>query len=292
MTGNPTRASGYFYDSHNKNKDQWNQFTFSSIMSPFVESSYVERMRNIHGEDSDFFRTKIAGEFPIGGYQCIADIDTLRKSFERHKNTPLEEAEKMGMLVAGLDPAGGRGDYSVITFRRGLYFYPPIRIKAADTVPLMNQVHKLMLERKAQELYIDYLGLGIPIYDIMRRKPGYRTFKMVASARANDPDGYANLRAELFAQVRDNIDDLIIPFHERYEQELPEITINPDARERMIVEKKADLKARLGFSPDYSDSLVVSTLRHFNPSAGFTADMRPFFTINDNLHVPSSFDRI
>lgn len=292
MTGNPTRAAGYFYDSFNKNKSQWAQFTFSSINSPFVEAEYVERMRAIHGEDSDFFRTKVLGEFPIGAFSAIADIDTLNTLFEKHKNTSLEEAALMGPLVAGLDPAGGRGDYSVLTFRRGFYIYSPIRIKAADTVPLMNKVHELMIQWGAKELYIDYLGLGIPIYDIMRRKSGYRTFKMVANARANDPDGYINLRAELYAQLQENITDFILPYHERYIQELPEIRLDTNPRtNRLFATSKADLKTTLGFSPDYSDSLMVSTLRHFNPQS-ILPDVRPYVDINNALKVPLTFTRI
>ena len=293
MTGNPTRATGYFYDSHNKNKAQWNQFTFSSILSPFVENDYVDRMRDIHGEDSDFFRTKVLGEFPIGGFSAIADIDTLYTIFENHKKVSLEEAAEMGVLVAGLDPAGGRGDYSVLTFRRGFYVYPPIRIKASDTVPLMNKVHDLMLQWSARELYIDYLGLGIPIYDMMRRRPGYRTYKMVANARANDPDGYANLRAELYGQLHENIREFYLPYHERYVQELPEIQIESDKRtNKMIITPKAELKSRLGFSPDYGDSLMVSTLRHFNPRGAVAMDTSAYFTLNSELRVISSFERL
>ena len=291
--GNPTRSVGYFYDSHNKNKAQWQQYTFSSVKSPFVEADYVDRMREIHGEDSDWFRTKVLGEFPHGSFQSIASIDTLNELFARHKEVSLEDASKMGTLVAGLDPAGGRGDYSVLTFRRGFYIYPPIRIKALDTVPLMNKVHALMLSWGARELYIDYLGLGIPIYDIMRRKSGYRTYKMIANARANDPDGYGNVRAELYSQIRDNIDDFILPFHERYVQELPEITINPHpTTEKMMVAKKADLKSRLGFSPDYSDSLMTSTLRHFSTACSSTYSIKSYIDINANLHQVSSFERI
>ena len=293
LTGNPTRPVGYFFDSHNKNKARWAQRTFSSLNSRFVESDYVDRMREIHGEDSDWFRVKVLGEFPQGSFQAIATIDTLNELFTRHKDFPLEEAAKMGTLVAGLDPAGGRGDYSILTFRRGFYIYPPIRIKALDTVPLMNQVHKLMLKWGAKELYIDYLGLGIPIYDIMRRKSGYRTYKMIANARANDSDGYGNLRAELYSQIRDNIDDFILPFHERYVQELPEITINPHpTTEKMMVIKKADLKPRLGFSPDYSDSLMTSTLRHFSTACSSTFSIKSYVTCNKQLNVPSSFVRI
>jgi len=251
-------------------------------------------MRDIHGEDSDFFRTKVLGEFPISGFTSIADVDTLTSCFERHRSMELKDASEMGRLVAGLDPAGGRGDYSVLTFRRGFYVYPPIRIKAQDTVPLMNKVDKLMKEWKCSELIIDYLGLGIPIYDMMRRRPGYRTFKFVANGRANDPDGYINIRAEIYSQLSENIQDFYLPYHDRYIQELTEIHIEPDPRtNKQRITSKQDIKSSLGFSPDYSDSLAVSTLRHFTPSNSFAfSDISTFKDINENLHAVSSFQRI
>lgn len=295
LTGNPTRASGYFYDTHNKNKKQWCTLTFSSKDSPFVDQDHIQRLIDLHGEESDFVRTKILGEFPRGGSRSLVDVDTLYERFAAHEAFDPEEARKIRPLVAGLDPAAGKRDYAVMTFRAGAYVFPPIRLYIRDTVDLMNQTHKLMLKWHASELYIDYLGLGIPIYHVMRKKSGYRTYAMIANARASDPDGFINLRGELYYQLSGGFDELMLPNHDRYVQELPEITFIDDGRDRIGVEKKPVLKSRLGFSPDYSDSLMTSTLRNFNlGQINLTnlAQPKHFIMMNNNLQQENSFLRI
>lgn len=291
MVGNPTRNVGYFYDSHHKNRKNWCCVTLSSLRSPFVDLDWVDRMRDLHGEDSDFFRTKILGEFPIGGGGALVTIDEIHEAFYRHKHTNPDEVE--GKLVAGLDPAAGRRDHSILTLRKGGYIIEPIQIKHCDTVELIPKVHKICIDRGVRELYTDYVGLGINIYDSLRRKSGYKTFKVVANARANDPEAYKNLRAELYILMRDNFGELAIPDHDRYIMELPEIEIIPDKVPLQIVDK-ATLRNRLGFSPDYSDSAMISLFRNANfgsQNSGNYENISGFMQANNQLEAESSFEK-
>jgi len=292
MVGNPTRAHGYFYDSHNKNRDQWFQVTLSSLNSPFVNLDWVERMKELHGEDSDWFKTKIAGDFPSGEGQVIASYDQLLAAFERYTACDGKPTDNV-ITVAGLDPGAGKHDSSVVTVRQGRFVYPPVRIAHVDTNDLITKVTALCRSRGVRELYSEYNGIGVAIYDQLKRKAGFKTFKVVTNARPNDPEAYRNIRAELFSQLSDNFDELILPHHDRYIQELPEISFIPDSEPKQVVDKKK-VKNSLGFSPDFSDSLMLSTYRHFDfdkleyGSGGFLA----FVEMNDNLTTESSFAKI
>ena len=252
----------YFYDTHNKNRDQWVNVTLSSINSPFVEKEWIDRMENLYGRESDWFKTKVLGEFPSGEGQVVATYDQILASNDRHKSFDMSLVENI-KLVAGLDPGAGRGDSSILTFRRGPYVYKPERIIHKDTNDLIDKVTTLMRNRGAKELYVDYVGLGIAIFDQLKLKSGFKTFKVVSNARANDPEAYRNIRAELYKILSDNYDQLAVPMEDRYIQELPEVHFIPDSRPMQVVDKKK-LRNRLGFSPDYSDSLMLSTYRHFD----------------------------
>ena len=291
MAGNPTRSNGFFFDAFNKNKMHWSRVTLSSERSPFTKSEYIQRIRNLHGEDSDFYRTKILGEFPKGGSSCIITTDELFDSFHRWKNTDPECVG--GKLIAGLDPAGGRNDQSVLTFRKGLYVFPPVRIKHRDTDELEAKVAKLCVSRGSKELVVEYNGVGIGVYDGLRRRPGFKTYKYIPNGRANDPQGYKNLRAELFMQLKDNAQDLMLPPHDRYLEEFPEITILED-KEPFQIEEKSSIKSRLGFSTDYADSVAISTFRHFSTRfSDMTSDsLAAYASMNTNLHTESTFERI
>ena len=290
LASNPTRNLGFFYDTHNKNKAEWAQITFSSERSPFVEQSWIERMRNLHGEDSDFFRTKVQGEFPRGGSELLITIDDLYESFARWKDAKPELID--APLVAGLDPAAGKHDYSVLTIRKGWFIFKPIRIKHSDTFDLVGKIEQIYKNRGIQEIYVDYQGMGIGVYDQIKRLNGVRCYKVVTSARANDPQAYRNLRAELYCGLRDNFQYLAVPDEDRYIQEFGEIALEQDKTPTQVIDKK-QIRNRLGFSPDYADSLMVSTFRHFNVgqhdySVGSTA----FFAINKQLVRESTFAKI
>jgi len=292
LVGNPTRAHGYFYDTHNKNREQWFRVTLSSINSPFVNLEWIERMRELHGEDSDWYKTKILGEFPSGEGQVIATYDQLLDAFERFKNSKGLPPEPT-IIVAGLDPGAGKVDNSVLTLRQGRFVYPPFRIQHKDTNDLITKVTSICRGNGVRELYSEYNGIGIAIYDQLKKKTGFKTFKVVTNARANDPEAYRNIRAELYSQLSDQFDELILKHHDRYIQELPEINFIPDSEPKQVVDKKK-LKNSLGFSPDFSDSLMLSTYRHFDfdrikyDLAQFSA----FVEMNNNLTTESSFAKI
>jgi hypothetical protein len=289
LASNPTRNTGFFYDTHHKNRSNWATITFSSLRSPFVDQDWIARMRDLHGEESDFFRTKVMGDFPRGGSELLINIDELYEAFERWKT-----ADPVGIkapLVAGLDPAGGKNDYSILTLRKGWYIFKPMRIKHTDTFDLVGKTANIYKERKVEELYVDYQGLGVGVYDQLKRMQGLRVYKVNTSARANDTDAYRNIRAELYMQLRENFYLVALPDEDRYIQEFGEIAIEQDKHPAQIIDKR-QIRNKLGFSPDYADSLMVSTYRHFD--IGRTNDYSPaaFTMMNDFLKRESSFAKI
>jgi hypothetical protein len=292
LVGNPTRSSGYFYDCFHKNAKSWANVTLSSERSPYNDITYIERMKEIHGEESDWFRTKCLGEFPRGGGQIVANYEQIAAAQERWREAKPEDFD--GMLVAGLDPSAGRHDSSILTFRKGAYIYEPERINHSDGPDLIPKVISRMKAMGARELYIDYTGLGVILYDLFRRaNKSFKVYKVVTNSRASNPEAYRNLRAELYKELSNNFDELCLPCHERYMQELPEIAFLEDKEPIQVIDKPK-LKLRLKFSPDFSDSLMVSTYRHFNLGVTYNAhhDTMAFELMNNALATESSFAKI
>jgi len=291
LTGNPTRNTGFFYDAFHKNKAKWTGLTFSSLNSPFNSQAQMAMDKEIYGEDSDFYRTKVLGEFPIGSSTTLFSIDAINAAIERWHQFNKELIT--GVKVAGLDCGAGHGDYSVLTMRQGCYIFEPLRIKHSDTVDLVSKTHTLCLNNKVRELYVDYTGLGVGVYDQLKRKGGVRTFKVIMNARANNPEAYKNLRAELFKELSENFGELALSDHDRFVMELPEICEIQDKVPMQIVDKPY-LRGRLGFSPDFSDSLMLSTYRHFNFDRFIddALDLSGYMDINDKLVKESSFAKL
>jgi hypothetical protein len=69
MTSQPTRNTGYFYDSHHgQSKSRggpWNSLTFNSEESPLVSMEWIHQKRNEYGGISDpQYQIKVRGVFP------------------------------------------------------------------------------------------------------------------------------------------------------------------------------------------------------------------------------------
>ena len=292
LVGNPTRPTGYFYDTHNKNSEDWFTCNLSSANSIHTKPEWIDRMRKLHGEDSDFFRVKIMGLFPNGGGNSLVSVQQVREAMYRWHSAQPSDFD--GITVAGLDPAAGLKDNSILTVRRGPYIFEPVRVRQTDTVDLIPNLITQCKMAKINELYIEYNGVGINVWDQMRRtRLPFKIFKVVLNTRPNDPEAYRNLRAELYMGLRDSFDELYLPDHDRYIHELPEIMIIEDSAPLQLEDKKL-LKGRLGFSPDFSDSLMNSTFRHFNFGTGHMCltDVDAYKQMNDELVQSSTFEKM
>jgi hypothetical protein len=64
MISNPTRTTGYFYESHRPNNKLWHGLHFNSLDSPIVDNEFVQRIKEKHGDDSDEYRIRVMGDFP------------------------------------------------------------------------------------------------------------------------------------------------------------------------------------------------------------------------------------
>ena len=64
MCGNPTRITGFFYDSHHKSRPLYNAMHIDGRDSSRVDQEFIDRIVDMFGEDSDVFRVRVAGDFP------------------------------------------------------------------------------------------------------------------------------------------------------------------------------------------------------------------------------------
>lgn len=84
LPSNPTRLTGYFYETFNKDKARWQNLSFSSLESPLVNAKeFAEGFEAKYGLDSDEYRIHVLGEFPQAdavddaGYISLFDTEDL-----------------------------------------------------------------------------------------------------------------------------------------------------------------------------------------------------------------------
>jgi hypothetical protein len=194
------------------------------------------------------------------------------------------QAEPPGPLDAlGVDVARGGRDRTVVTARHGPWFAQPRSFPGAET-PDGQAVVALLVPLLATRaaVQVDVIGVGAAVYDAARAQ-GLRAVALNGSTGSAARDrsgqlGFANSRAEWWWRLREALDPvagegLALP----PDRELLADLTAPRWRlagAGILVERKDEIIARIGRSPDKGDSLVYAHARPQVPGQGLLDFLR------------------
>ena len=166
MMGNPTRLSGFFYDSHHKARGEYSAIHIDGRDSAHVSKEFVQKIIKMFGEDSDVFRVRVAGQFPKSTPDSLIAMEWC----ENAARLKLEAAKLR--IDIGVDVARYGDDSSVL--------YPVFDKKKSDSYEMHHHNRTteisgyvvMMVKRYAAECYeasihvkIDCDGLGVGVFD-------------------------------------------------------------------------------------------------------------------------------
>ena len=168
MCGNPTKITGFFYDSHHKNREQFNAMHIDGRSSSRVDQDFVDTITDMFGEDSDVFRVRVAGEFP----RALPDSFIPMEWAERASEAKAPEIEQVTRVDIGIDVARYGDDSSVISpvLDRRVQEEPEV-YHHNDTMQLTGMavicVKKYARAHPWAEIHvkIDCDGLGVGVFD-------------------------------------------------------------------------------------------------------------------------------
>ena len=112
MCGNPTQLSGFFYDSHNKNRASYSTFHIDGRKSSRVSQDFIETIIRMYGEDSDVFRVRVAGDFPLQEDDIFIPISLVENSIQ----TEFSPRKTPDLVHIGCDVARFGDDKTVIGY--------------------------------------------------------------------------------------------------------------------------------------------------------------------------------
>lgn len=159
MISNYTRLVGYFHKSHTIDKENWETMSFDSTESPIVNVKYEERIRNLHGVDSDEYRVRVKGLPPRAdavddkGYVPLLLPVDIRE---------VEDYQMIPPLKLGIDPAG-EGKDTTDWVLRDAFKAKVVAVEHKSTEKTIAQkTLSLMLQYNISpnEVYIDAFGIG------------------------------------------------------------------------------------------------------------------------------------
>lgn len=113
MCGNPTQLSGFFYDSHNKNRASYATFHIDGRNSSRVSQDFVQTIIRMYGEDSDVFRVRVAGDFPLQEDDIFIPLSLVENSIM----TEFSPRKNPDLVHIGCDVARFGDDKTVIGYK-------------------------------------------------------------------------------------------------------------------------------------------------------------------------------
>ncbi len=261
--GNPTRISGRFRECFRKFKHRWVHRQIDSRTVEGTNKQLFKKWAEDYGEDSDFFKVRVRGQFPSSGDKQFISTELADEArargldkFEYNLNMP---------LAIGIDFARSGEDSSVIRARRGRHLYPAIKFKERDSM----KAAAIVVDKLSQSvrlwgsepdgIFADGGSVGGPIIDRIKQLGVESIVEVMFGSTALNKEMWGNKRIEMWASVRDWLAIGCLDDNQQLYDDLiaPEMLIMK-RRDQFILESKEDMKKRGVPSTDDGDALCLT----------------------------------
>ena len=258
MTGNPTRTSGYFYDSFHSSRKMWSTHKVACSDSSMVAPIYVEQMKDKYGSTSNIFRVRVLGEFPSGDEDAVIPLALIEEAVARQVN------QVDGHMVWGLDVARFGSDRSSLAKRMENTLTEPIKAwRGKDLMQLCGIVvaeyNKMKSWEIPKEILIDSIGLGAGVVDRLMEL-GLPARGINVAETPSIQTRFNRLRDELWWKTREWFDErnTHIPNQDELIAELAMPRYNYTSAGKLKVESKEEMRKNGVQSPDLADALCLT----------------------------------
>ena len=262
------KGQNVFYDlaERARREEGWGYGEFRADQTGVLPDEELARTRQEMGDN--IFAQEFLCDFTAANTDSFIDFAAVQAA-----TRPLDMAVNPAPLVLGLDPARFGDDRTVLVHRRGPAVEKVSAWRGLDLMQTASRVAEIALADRPQALFVDAVGLGAGVVDRLRQL-GHRVIAVNSGARPEDPGRYFNLKAEMWARVRDwLIEGGRIPDDQALRADLLAPRYEYDAAGRLKIESKDDLKARGLSSPDCADALALTFAQPV--AAADVAGLRP-----------------
>lgn len=252
--GNPTRNTGRFRECFGRFKHQWNTRQVDSRSCKMPNKKVLQQDVDEWGEDSDFVRVRIRGVFPRTGDTQFISSEVVEQA--KHRTV---EVNRGTPKVLGVDVARFGSDQTVIARRHGRKVEPMIKLRGLDTMQVAARVIEEINRVDPDVVFVDGVGLGAGVVDRLRQL-GYPCVEVISGAKPDEENKEVcyNKRSEMWYRMREWLPGADLPDDNELADDLCGIEYFFDAKHRIQMEKKSDMKKRGLNSPDCADALGLT----------------------------------
>ena len=259
LISNPVSTGGFYYDvitdPEGKGKD-FKVLYYNVIDSPLVDDEFIQTIINIYGKDSPMYKAKVLGQ-PIGINESVVVAPDV---FDEVVKTQRKMED--GSVVLGVDVAGGGPDLCVFCHRIGNSFVRWDEYYKSDPTMVADEVVRIwetMYLNRPFCAVIDAHGLGAGTYSNLAKLNRFPVLGFVGPETAHHKLMYKDRRAENYYKLHEDFPNFHFPVDppERLKKELANLRFD-FSKGPICMEDKSVFRARLGFSPDYADAMMMT----------------------------------
>lgn len=277
--GNPDDNSSTFHDMCTRPDSGWHAIKVSVFDTPnftdewvpdevaraLPSSEYVEDARLAWGEGNPFWVSKILGEW-ADAEDGLIPSSWITQAVRRWQLYMEAKHDRMplGRRVYGVDVARYGTDKTVIAERQGEVVYGLDTFTGKDNVEVADLVEE-RLSYPGSFAIVDADGLGAGVVDVLRhRGKPVVAFSAGAATRRRDSTGtqrFTQVRSAAWWHMRELLNpalgsSICLPPNPALQAELAAPKWPEDPGNIIQIEKKVDIRKRLGRSTDHADAVI------------------------------------
>jgi phage terminase large subunit len=258
MAANPTRQSGYFFDSHHKMRGSWAALHWNGEDSPRVSKEYIANMEKKYGRQSSVYKVRVLGEF-VDAADGVISLE-LCEAAKNREVAVIQSAKP----VWGVDVARFGDDSSALAKRNGNHQLEPVKEwwgkDTMQTVGLIkSEWDATPVKMRPIAINVDVIGIGAGVVDRLKELGlpvvGINVAETEAVNSRSDRQ-FNRLRDELWWKSREWLEskDCKLCEDEETIAELTTPTYSILSNGLIQVERKDDMKKRGVKSPNRADA--------------------------------------
>ncbi len=196
------------------------------------------------------------GEFADQGIDTLINLQWINQAVKRYADN--EKAQLEGPRIMGVDVARFGDDETVYGIRQGIRLLRMEGWHKWDTMKTADWLHGILRGDTLDHVMIDSIGIGAGVVD--RLKQQHHKIKGInVGDKAKAEDDYANLRAEIFWNLRKRFErgEIEIPDDPKLTAQLAGLKYEYDDKGRIKMQAKKDAKKEGQRPPDRADMLAL-----------------------------------
>ena len=258
LLGNPTRSSGFFFDTHHRQAGEWWTRKVSCVDSDLVSTEYVDEMKVRYGEESNAYRVRVLGDFPARDDDTAIPLELIESAQNREVEVTADEP-----IIWGLDVARFGSASSVLCKRQGRQILAMQTWRGLDLMQLTGAVvaefESCQPRQEPITICVDSIGVGGGVCDRLREL-GLPAIGVNTSESPALRVTYLNLRAELWFKLKAWLEarDVSLPKDDHLLAELVAVKYKFTSSGKLQIESKDEMRKRGLSSPDRADAVCLT----------------------------------